>query len=132
VAEEDTIPVPRECSEYLSALGLEWWGHRYAKRLRDGAEAICCTQDAMKLTVMNGPGRSARTEDGNAGGKRYLHQLFAFSLFVFFLSRSLSSFLSYLMRSLFSFFDSLFLTYFNGGQPQNATRRGQRRGILSQ
>jgi hypothetical protein len=39
VPAEDAIPVPVDCSEWLSALGTEWWGHKYASRLRNGAPA---------------------------------------------------------------------------------------------
>ena len=51
VPAEDTIPVPVDCSEWLATLGYSWWGHQYAARLRDGAEAARRPLKEMKQIV---------------------------------------------------------------------------------
>ena len=56
---DDGIPVPKECSEWLSLLGSQWWGHRYASRLRNGAEPIRCKLREMKHIVEDRLDRSA-------------------------------------------------------------------------
>ena len=51
VPAEDAIPVPVDCSEWLVSLGYCWWGHQYAARLRDGAEAARRPLKEMKQIV---------------------------------------------------------------------------------
>jgi len=51
VPAEDAIPVPEDCSEWVSCHDHDWWGHRYAARLRSGADAAVRTLKEMKRIV---------------------------------------------------------------------------------
>ena len=59
VPAEDAIPVPIDCSEWLTALGAPWWGHRYASRLRNGAEAARRSLREMKNIIEDRLDRSS-------------------------------------------------------------------------